>query len=239
MHILTQEGGDVAALHYGFFEHEHEPLGDAQERATSMLLERLPIPPARILDAGCGLGTTLAKLLARGYDAIGINPDAKQIAMAQVPIVCARFEDLEPSTFDAIVFQESSQYIDANALFAKAREMTSHVIVFDEFAMHVAPPPSAERAAGGGGATLLHSYDAFVEAARTNGFAIAEDLDVSQRATPSIDYFQPRFERYRKSLIADLGVTNEQIDALIQSGVENRARYASGAYTYRVMQFRR
>src|ERR1041384_6840219 len=85
MHILTQEEGGVAALHYGFFERtsvDDEPLRDAQERATSMLLARPPPPPARILDAGCGLGTTLAKLLARGYDAIGINPDAKQIAMA-------------------------------------------------------------------------------------------------------------------------------------------------------------
>ena len=224
MHILTQEEGEVAALHYGFFERDDEPLRDAQNRATSLLLERLPSPPARILDAGCGLGTTLAKLIARGYDATGINPDSKQIAMSPVPIRCARFEDLEPSHFDAIVFQESSQYIDATALFEKAREMTSHVVVFDEFAMQPAP---------------LHSYGAFVDAARVNGFTIVEDVDVSKRATPSIDYFQPRFERYRKSLIEDLRVTNEQIDALIRNGVANRARYASGAYTYRVMQFRR
>jgi len=224
MHILTQDEGGVAALHYGFFDREDEPLRDAQERATSMLLERLPPPPARILDAGCGLGTTLSKLLACGYDAVGINPDEQQIAMAKVPIVCARFEDTEPSHFDAIVFQESSQYIDSTALFAKAREMTSHVIVFDEFAANVAP---------------LHSYEAFIDAAQANGFSIVEDLDVSQRAIRTIDYLQPRFERHRPSLLSDLGVTNEQIDALIAAGVANRARYASGTYTYRVMQFRR
>lgn len=225
MHILTQDEGGLAALHYGFFDDDDEPLRDAQERATSMLLQRLPRPPARILDAGCGLGTTLSKLLACGYDAAGINPDEKQIAMSNVPIVAVRFEDLEPSHYDTIVFQESSQYINAIALFVKAREMTSHVIVFDEFA-NVA-------------ATSLHSYDAFVNAARANGFAITEDLDVSKRAVRTIDYLQPRFERHRASLVADLGVTNEQIDALIASGVENRARYASGTYTYRVMQFRR
>jgi len=229
MHILTQDEGGVAALHYGFFDREDEPLRDAQERATSMLLQRLPPPPARILDAGCGLGTTLSKLLACGYDAIGINPDEQQIAMANVPIIRTRFEDVEPSPFDAIVFQESSQYIDSAALFAKAREMTSHVIVFDEFGMN----GRAEAR------PTLHSYEAFVDAARANGFSIVEDLDVSHRAMRTIDYLQPRFDRHRPSLVSGLGVTNEQIDALIAAGVANRARYASGTYTYRVMQFRR
>jgi SAM-dependent methyltransferase len=226
MHILTHEEGSVAALHYGFFERDGELMRDAQKRATEMLLARLPPPPARLLDAGCGLGTTLARLLALGYDAEGITPDAQQIAMMAVhlPVRCSRFEDLASSRYDAILFQESSQYIGSNALFEKAREMTSHVIVFDEFAMQSAP---------------LHSYDDFLRAASVNGFEVVEDLDVSEMAAPSIDYFQIRFERFRESLVAGVGVTNEQIDALIKGGVENRVRFASGAYAYRVMQFRR
>lgn len=226
MHVLTHEEGSVAALHYGFFESEGETMRDAQERATRMLVERLPPAPARLLDAGCGLGTTLALLRKLGYDAEGVNPDAKQVATIapDLPVRCARFEDLEPSRYDAILFQESSQYIDASALFAKAREMTSHVMVFDEFAME---------------ASTLHSYDAFLDAARENGFALVEEIDVSSKAAPTVDYFNTRFPRYRESLIRELGLTNEQIDDLIAGGVDYRQRYADGRYVYRVMQFRR
>jgi hypothetical protein len=226
MHILTREEGSVAALHYGFFERQDESMRDAQERATRMLIERLPPPPARLLDAGSGVGLTLALLVKLGYDAEGITPDDKQIAMMPggLPIRCIRFEDLESSRYDAILFQESSQYIDANALFAKAAELTAHVIVFDEFAME----PST-----------LHSYEEFLRAARENGFEVVEEIDVSTQAAPSIDYFNARFPRYREALVTDLELTNEQVDELIAGGVDYRRRYSDGRYVYRVMQFRR
>ena len=229
MHILTHEEGGVSYLHYGFFERDGETMREAQERATAALLRRLPPPPARLLDAGSGVGTTLARLTKLGYDALGITPDEKQVAVVKsrigAPNVrCIRFEDLEPSDFDAVIFQESSQYIDSSALFAKARELTRHVIVFDELAM----VPAA-----------LHSYDDFMRAAAAHGFEKVEEIDVSDQAAPSVDYFNARLERYRDLLIADLGITNEQVDALIAGGVEYRDRYAAGDYVYRVLQFRR
>jgi hypothetical protein len=85
----------------------------------------------------------------------------------------------------------------------------------------------------------LHSYDDFLRAAAANGFEKVEEIDVSDQAAPSSDYFSIRFERFRERLVADLGVTNEQIDALIASGVVYHDRYASGDYVYRVLQFRR
>jgi len=226
MHILTQEEGSVAALHYGFFERDGESMREAQERATRMLVERLPPAPAQLLDVGSGVGSTLALLRSHGYDAEGITPDEKQVAMmpAGLPVRCMRFEDLEPSHYDAILFQESSQYIDANALFAKARELTSHVIVFDEFAMQ----PST-----------LHSYDEFMSAAKANGFALVEEVDVSDKAAPSVDYFNVRFDRYRDALMHDLRISAQQMDELIAGGVDYRAKYANGTYVYRVMQFKR
>src|SRR5204863_8114014 len=126
MHVLTLEEGGVEHLHYGLFERADEPISVAQERSTSMLLSRLPPPPARILEAGIGLGTTLARLTRLGYDALGITPDEKQIAMARdrhpdLRVACAKFEEMT-GAYDVIVFQESSQYIDAEALFAKAAE---------------------------------------------------------------------------------------------------------------------
>jgi hypothetical protein len=223
--MLTAEEGGVSYLHYGFFERDSETMREAQERATAELLRRLPPPPARLLDVGSGVGTTLARLSSLGYDAEGITPDEKQVAAAGAAnIRCLRFEDLPPSHYDTVIFQESAQYIDADALFAKAREITQHVIVFDEFAME----PST-----------LHSYDDFMRAAETHGFRKTEEIDVSGKAAPSVDYFNQRLERFRTILIDDLGITNEQVDDLIAGGIDYRDRYARGAYVYRMLQFRR
>ncbi|HEY2322263.1 MAG TPA: methyltransferase domain-containing protein, partial [Thermoanaerobaculia bacterium] len=185
---------------------------------------------ARLLDVGAGLGTTLRKLQALGYRVTGITPDAKQIAAIGegVDVRCVAFEAMpEDETFDAIVFQESSQYIDSDALFAKAAKLTRHVIVLDEFTVR------AEEGAS------LHALDRFLAAARASGFELVEDLDVSAKAAPTIDYFAQRFPRYRNALRSDLAVTGAQIDALIDNGVRYRDFYDRGVYAYRVMQFRR
>ncbi|MFL6248158.1 MAG: SAM-dependent methyltransferase [Thermoanaerobaculia bacterium] len=232
MHILTHEEGDVPYLHYGIFESSDESLAQAQERSTEFLLSRLPGPPARLLEAGIGLGTTLHRLTTMGYEIVGITPDEKQIAVVRerygdmVDARCVAFEQFPVSDrFDAVFFQESSQYIDAQALFAKARELTSHVIVLDEFALR----------AGG----TLHRYDEFLAAAEEHGFRVSEELDLSRNAPPSIDYFTQRLPRYRERLIEDLGLTSQQVDELIESGQRYRQSYDDGTYGYRLLQFTR
>ena len=227
MHVLTLEEGGVEHLHYGIYERPDEPIAAAQERSTEMLLARLPPPPARILEAGIGLGTTLARLVRLGYDARGVTPDAKQIAMARarhdgLPVTCAKFEETS-GTYDAIVFQESSQYIDSEALFAKAAAMAPHVIILDEFAL--------------GDEGVLHRLDAFLAAAARHGFALTERVDLSAKAVPTIDYFIERFPRYRRSLIDDLGLTNEQVDELIATAPAYAAAYRRGVYGYLLLRF--
>jgi len=235
MHILTQEEGRVAYLHYGLFDRSGESIIDAQDRSTGLLLSRLPPPPARILDVGAGLGTTLATLTRIGYHADGITPDEHQIAMIEsrygdsVRVRCTRFEDLDATMrYDTILFQESSQYIDSEALFAKARELTSHLIVLDEFSLQ---PVDFEGA--------LRPLEGFLAAADRNGFIKSADIDVSRQAAPTIDYFLSRFPRYRATLFADLGIAAPQVDALIASGERYRDLYARGVYGYRLLEFRR
>lgn len=235
MHILTHEEGDVRYLHYGLFEHEHEPLLTAQERSTELLVSRLPPPPARLLEVGIGIATTLSRLTALGYDVEGITPDAHQVAMVRerygdtLRVHCAPFETFESATgFDAVVFQESSQYIASEALFARAARMTSRVIVLDEFALQ----PLEEEGA-------LHSRDQFLAAAMRNGFAVEEELDLSERAAPTMSYFTHRIPAYRERLIADLGLDSQQVDDLITSGTRYRKRYADGIYGYRLFSLRK
>ena len=232
MHILTAEEGGVDYLHYGLFEREDEPIGDAQERSTRMLLERLPAPPARLLEVGIGLATTLNRLLSMGYDAVGITPDDKQIAMARarygdgVPVQCVAFESFETErTFDAIVFQESTQYIDSEALFAKAQAIAPLIIVLDEFAMQPLDAPGALR---------THAF--FIEAASRHGFEVLEDLDLSRMAPPTVRYFIKRLPAHRQRLIKDLGLTNEQVDDLVASGERYVERYVEGVYAYRLIR---
>ncbi len=228
MHILTHEEGAVHSLHYGVFERADDTLLAAQERSTELLLARLPPPPASLLEVGIGLGTTLSRLLALGYDAEGITPDEHQVAMAGgLPVRCAAFETFDPGrTYDALVFQESSQYIASEALFARAAALAPRIVVLDEFALQ----PIAEEGA-------LHSLPDFLDSAARHGFALSEELDLSAKAAPTMDYFTNRIPASRNRLIADLGITNEQIEHLVENGVKYRERYRDGVYGYRLLAF--
>lgn len=231
MHILTAEEGGVEYLHYGLFEYEDEPIGVAQERSTRLLLDRLPPPPARLLEVGIGLATTLNRLTWMGYDVEGITPDQQQIAVVKarygdrLRVHCAAFENFtSDKPYDAIVFQESSQYIASEALFAKAATLARRVIVLDEFSVK----PGAEGA-------LQHSYDEFVAAAARHGFEIVEEVDLSKMAPPTVRYFIKRLPAWRERLISDLGITNQQVDELIANGDTYVSRYESGVYAYRLI----
>ena len=232
MHILTAEEGGVEYLHYGLFQYEDEPIGVAQERSTKLLLERLPPPPARLLEVGIGLATTLHRLHWMGYDVEGITPDATQIDMAKarygdtLRVQCAAFESFTSDRpYDAIVFQESSQYIASEALFARAEGLAPLVIVLDEFSMNADAPGA-----------LQHSYAEFVAAAKRHGFEIVEDLDLSKMAPPTVRYFIKRLPAWRSRLVEDLGITNEQVDELIANGDTYVSRYEARIYAYRLIR---
>jgi Methyltransferase domain len=236
--VLEREEGsaNVVAMHYGLFESPGESIAAAQERSTALLLSRLPPPPARLLEVGIGLGTTLARLAAMGYTAEGLTPDPVQAAASRerlgepIRVHTAPLEMFETeSRYDAVFFQESSQYIESGTLFRKVRALAApgaRVVVLDEFALAPVEKPDA-----------LHRLDQFLEAARREGFQLAEDVDVSRQAMPTIDWFLERIPRHRRAIEEGLGVTPEQLDGLLASGRDYRALYESGAYGYRLLRF--
>ena len=230
MHVLTLEEGSVSYLHYGLFEREDESIARAQERSTELLLSRLPSPPARLLDVGLGLGTSLARLARLGYRATGITPDEKQFAAVRerygsnLDVRCVAFEAMDEEPFDIVIFQESSQYIDSEKLFARAEAITGRIVVLDEFAMK---------------AGKLHSLPEFIAAAERHRYGVIEEIDLSEKAAPTIDYFRARLPRHRERLVAEIGVTSEQVDDLIASGERYRELYRSGTYVYRLLTFQR
>ena len=235
MYVLSNEEGGVRYLHYGLFDSPDDSIAEAQERSTELLLERLPPPPARVLEAGIGLGTTLARLTTSGYDAIGITPDEKQIALVRdrygdrLVVECAAFETFGPrESYDCVVFQESAQYIESNALFVRASALTDYVLVADEFALQPVDEPGA-----------LHSRARFLAAATEHGFKVTEEIDLSKRAAPTVEYFMKRLPSYRDELVSALGVSRQQIDDLVASGERYRDLYRRGVYGYRLIALRR
>jgi cyclopropane fatty-acyl-phospholipid synthase-like methyltransferase len=236
-HVLQGEAGEVESLHYGLFERADESMCDAQRRSAELLLQRLPPPPARLLDVGMGIGATLARLTAMGYEAEGITPDKHQVAIARsrfgedLPARAVALEALEASgRYDAIFFQESSQYIESYLLFDRCRELVApgaRVIVLDEFASRTVDRPGA-----------LHRLDHFLAAARAFGFRHEEEVDLSAQAAPTVAWFLERLSRRRDELTVELSVSEAQINGLIESGKAYRDLYACGDYVYRLLRFR-
>jgi SAM-dependent methyltransferase len=68
----------------------------------------LPTPPARILEVGCGSGELVLEISRRGYDVVGIDPDAPEgAAFWRVTL-----EDFFTSErFDAVVANRSLHHI--------------------------------------------------------------------------------------------------------------------------------
>ena len=232
-YLLAMESGvgDVVNLHFGWFDNVAEPIAVAQERATRELLAWLPTPPARLLEVGAGVGTTLALLLERGYDACGITPDGSQIDFMRdrhgkdFPVEPVRFEDMElpPEKFDCMLFQESGQYIPLEALFGRAAMLLrpgGQLVMCDE----VMPggPESGES---------LHSLVQLSVAAE-HGFALRHARDQSARAAPTVALMLAATSRYRDDLRQRLEVSDEQIDALDESNRKYQSKYACGKYGY-------
>jgi hypothetical protein len=171
-----------------------------------------------------------------GYDAEGITPDPQQVAAAR-----ARFgETLRVHTtplehfvtdlrYDAFVFQESSQYIESEALFRKLRELAApdaSIVVLDEFALQPVEEPGS-----------LHRLDVFLAAAARRQFRLDEDFDLSRQAMPTVGWFLERIPRHRAEIERELAVDAAQLDALLASGAGYQDRYQTGVYGYRLLRF--
>jgi len=130
-HVLT----DTDELHFGYWSEDRPgiSLSQAQKVLTDLLLELFPPPPARILDVGCGLGSTAGQLSERGYEVVAIAPSQELISFAEQHhpgpryLPCGFLEDnqfLDTQHYDLILFQESLQYFPQLVpVFQKAKRL--------------------------------------------------------------------------------------------------------------------
>jgi SAM-dependent methyltransferase len=109
----------------------------------AFVLSRLPKPPCRLLDVGCGTGVFLEKAITAGFDATGLDASAEMVSIASGRVGSdrvrqARMQDLsESEVYDSIVslswsfnyvnsFREAEQVLTR---FFKALKHNGHLIL--------------------------------------------------------------------------------------------------------------
>lgn len=238
--LIELEDGHVDYMHYGLFENGNAGHGAlAQRRATELLMQHLP-PPCKLLEVGIGLGTTLKSLHGAGYSVTGITPDSAQVAYARyrhgktLPTECIAYEafDSDAGNWQAILFQESGQYIDDIDLFNQADRLlgpVGEIVIMDEFLLR-RDTPGPER---------FHYLEYFLRLADRFGFAVSVQLDLSAQAAPTLTWLLDAVNRHAVTLKAELGVSDVQLAELNQSNRAYQEKYASGHYGYYLLRLTR
>lgn len=230
--LLRLETGRVDYLHYGLFQSGEHDVALAQRRHTEVVLEKLPPAPSSILEVGIGMGTMLAELVTLGYQVTGVTPDPAQIRIARAKAPSASLSETPFESFtsnqryDLILFQESSQYIDAGVLFAQAERYCAaggEVLIIDEFSV--------------GGTGGLQALEYALSSAERFGFALRESMDLSAQASRTVDYLLDAVERRRQQLEQNLGLAPDALASLQASNTRYRKQYAEGCYQYRCLTF--
>ena len=142
----------------------------AVPHTLAKLARLLPLPPARILEAGCGRGALAAALIELGYQVIGVDRDEDQVEAARergVPVIRADVRDVS-GEYDVVLFTRSLHHAE------NLDEILSHAagllaprgrLVVEEFAWERVDPAAAG---------FLHDNRALLVAA---GLLDAEELD--------------------------------------------------------------
>jgi len=226
-------------LHFGFFPDEKPLLNlkEAQHIASEKIIEHLPPAPARILDVGCGLGTTAGELVEKGYEVVAIAPLEEPITFAQqhhcgATFVCCGFLDehfllSSPQQYDVILSQESLQYFpDINAVFKKAKSLLTpngRFILCDEVSYHSKTKQLS----------AVHEAKEIEKALSAQGFYITNHEYWGKNVTPTCQYAVEGFQQNRALLVEIFGEQSNQIvDHFLEGWQQQLEWYSNGTFGY-------
>jgi len=226
-------------LHFGFW-HDDQPhltLEEAQTIASQKIFEHLPPPPARILDVGCGLGTTANDLVKKGYEVVAIAPLEELIKFAQhyygnATYICCGFLDehpllTSPQQYDVILSQESLQYIpDLNAVFQKIKTLLSpngRFILCDEVS-YLSETKQL---------SAVHEAKDIEKAFSAQGFYVSNHQYWGKNVTPTCHYAVNGFQQHRAVLVELFGEqSNQVVDHFLQGWQQQLEWYSNEQFGY-------
>lgn len=238
--LMAKDFGTVDALHFGLFTDPANTLPAAQQQATELLLRHLPARESgKFLEVGTGLGSLLARLLAGGYDVLGINPDETQVRIAgecygisEQHLLCVPFEEaaLEEEAYSCVIFQESSQYIDQSLLCQRSADLLAtggRLVIMDEFMYHC---PGREK-------RRLHYLPAFLDQAGRCGFSLRHRQDLGQLVLETLCYLENALAEHGEQIRNDLGITPEKYSGLQAEVSLYLQKYIEGSFGYALLSF--
>jgi len=240
---IIDPDGDVDHLHLGLWKDGTTGIKQAQENLSSLLLGQIPNGVQNILDVGCGLGTTAHELATRGYRVVGISPDAQVMDLARrryaetdgLHLLTVAFEAFAPQEkFDLMLLQESSQYINIDLLFSKAKGLLrsrGYLLMCDEVRY-----PGNDLPYG-------HLRGEIVAAAARHGFRLIKSDDITQGILETRRFGREQLKERRAEIIRVFAGSGRNVEGeltmLEQGWVSHDAHYEAGGAGYEWFLFRK
>ncbi|MFW6134721.1 MAG: class I SAM-dependent methyltransferase [Elusimicrobiota bacterium] len=188
----------LESLHFGLWRDDELNLNGArkaQERYTEELLDLIPDKVNKVLDAGCGTGTTYSELKKRGYEVECLNPDKyqekifRQKIKDRVKFHEAKFEEFKVSyKYDLILMSESSQYMDTDKMINNAKKLLNPdgwLLIADYF-----------RKKDISYYKTCKIKDIFIRKISDNGFILEKKRDITNQILPNLRLGRKLYEEY-------------------------------------------
>ena len=244
-HVIT----NADALHYGYWpdnsggdQEQNLSLTQAQAEHSKLILQRLPQPPAKILDVGCGLGLMAGKLHQLGYQVTAIAPSEGLIAYAEEKhpgpcfINCGFLDDqpeMQDGQFDVLLFQESLQYFpDLDAVFHKAGRLLAErgrLIVCDEVSYN---EKTMSRSA-------VHHVRTIEQKFAAQGFYVQQHESMGTQVTQTCVQVLAGLAQKKQQMLDLFGNdVEEQIDQLVNEWQNLLTWYQNKVFGYELWELR-
>ena len=171
-------------------------LRKAQVRYMKHLASYIPRGTRSVLDVGGGLGETSAYLQKRRWRPECLSPDAYQqrrIAERhpQLPFHLSKFEEFDGGgPYDLILFSESSQYINLEALVKNASALLKsggYILISDYFLKKKDHTPNSDK---------CHLFTTFSTALKNGGFKQITSKDITANILPTLDLALSLYNKY-------------------------------------------
>lgn len=242
--LLDLAFGQADFLSYGFQARSDLAVNEAQQAMADKLMARIDAGPgARVLDAGCGTGALARQLVRAGYEVTAIDINGPLIDKAQKaelwtgPMHAPQFlrADLQcfstDQPFDVIVLQNSARYLSPLLVFAQARRLLKpggQLLVLEEFTgddQVQSPEPLP---------VLSH----VLQIAARAGFALVQQVDLSEGVAAWLQRCLPLFDQYMGALTQRTGTPLPQLQGLRQAMAADLAKCQQGRYLHALLSFR-